>query len=163
MLFPLCQHLFQLSLFVLRRKHLFVDQKISPKLEKMMDDNCLESDEATLQTMDVSNEFLPSTSDGSEYLMSTKNKNIRRHIGRRLNRNIDSLSEDEKRKLVQRRERNKQAAAKFREKIKRTIQDLEEEKNEWEKKVSENRARIDKLKAYANQLREICNSHKCVV
>ncbi|CAD5113647.1 unnamed protein product [Dimorphilus gyrociliatus] len=128
----------------------------------MMDNDHSELEGLNEKIMETSSEYVPSTSDGSEYLMSTRNKNIRRHIGRRLARNVDNLSEDEKRKLAQRRERNKQAAAKFREKIKRTILELEEEKSIWERRVSENLARIDRLKASANHLKEICNSHKCV-
>ncbi|XP_063724064.1 fos-related antigen 2-like isoform X2 [Symsagittifera roscoffensis] len=69
------------------------------------------------------------------------------------------LSDNEKEKLNQRRERNKAAAARCRNRRRETISRLEKEANDWEDKVHDLRSDIEKLTKQRDQLEFLLQVH----
>merc|ERR1712226_1557806 len=71
----------------------------------------------------------------------------------------DLLSDGEKEKLNQRRERNKAAAARCRNRRRETISRLEKEASNWDEKVQELKSDIEKLTKQRDQLEFLLQVH----
>lgn len=97
--------------------------------------------------------------DSTQYLLSARGKGPRRHTGPRPKRQEKLTSEEEEKRKV-RRERNKLAAAKCRQRVVKITNDLVSETEQLEEQNATLESEIDKLEQQKGQLEFLLQLHE---